>query len=74
MTTFEILRREEVKARISILEDAAKTWEFSSEWDRDWYFSGDIRMAIEQALDTLRLALLEKKISISGFTTTQTEP
>ena len=74
MTTFEILRREEVKARISILEDAAKTWEFSSEWDRDWYFSGDIRMAIEQALDTLRLALLKKKISISGFTITQTEP
>ena len=74
MTTFEILRREEVKARISILEDAQKTWEFSSEWDRDWYFSGDVKTAIEQALDTLRLALLEKKINISGFTITQTEP
>jgi hypothetical protein len=74
MTIFEILRREEVKARISIQDDAEKTWEFSSEWDRDWYFGGDVKMAIEQALDTLRLALIEKKINISGFTITQTEP
>jgi hypothetical protein len=46
----------------------------SAEWDRDWYFGGDVKMAIEQALDTLRLALIEKKINISGFTITQTEP
>jgi hypothetical protein len=31
-------------------------------------------MAIEQALDTLRPALIEKKMNISGFTITQTEP
>ena len=74
MATFEIWRREEVKARISIQDDAEKTWEFSSEWDHDWYFGSDVKMAIEQALDTLRLALIEKKMNISGFTITQTEP
>jgi hypothetical protein len=74
MATFEIRRREEVKARIFIQDDAAKTWEFSSEWDRDWYFGGDVKMTIEQALDSLRLALIEKKMNISGFTITQTEP
>jgi hypothetical protein len=74
MATFEIWRQEEVKARISIQDDAEKTWEFSSEWDRDWYFGSDVKMAIEQALDTLGLALIEKKMNISGFTITQTEP
>jgi hypothetical protein len=74
MATFHIRRGGEIKARVSLEDDAQKIWEFASDWDRDWYFSDDVKMAIEQALDALRLALLEKKMNISGFTITQTEP
>jgi hypothetical protein len=74
MATFDIRRGGEIKARVSIEDDAQKLWEFASEWDRDWYVCDDVKMTIKQALDTLRLALIETKMNISGFTITQTEP
>jgi hypothetical protein len=35
MATFHIRRGGEIKARVSIEDDAQKLWEFASEWDRD---------------------------------------